>query len=354
MNRINKKSFNISDQIFFSQRLSLLLDSGISLVESLNMIMNIDTSISHKRIYEIIIIDIEKGVSLNRSIRNLGIRFNNLLLALIQNGEEGGNLSEALSQAHSFLDKKNEIKRKIISSLVYPLFIVLATIATTLFLILYIFPKIIPLLSSLDIKLPLITRIVQGIYNFLLQYGLWSSIAIVLLFFIINLLIRKNKYLRYKYHKLIISLPFISKYIKINSMISVCRMGEMLLSSGKSLTSILVFYSDSSNNLIYKKIFNDIYLEVTKGISFSNSLKKHGSFFPITLIDMCILGEKTGNLSIMLGHCSNIFEQDIDNFLKRFSSLIEPVLMVLMGLIVGSIALSIILPVYEITNHLSK
>ena len=352
--KINKKSFTISDQIFFSQRLSLLLDSGISLVESLNLIKNIDSSISHKRIYEIIISDIEKGVSLSKSIKNIDLKFNNLLIALIQNGESSGHLSIALSQAYSFLDKKDEIKKKIISSLVYPLFIVVATIVMTLFLILYIFPKIIPLLSSLNIKLPLMTRIVQWLYMFLSEQGLWLFLFVTLLIIVVNLLIKKIESLRYKYHFLIISIPYISKYIKINNMISVCRMGEMLLSSGKSLTSILLFYSQSNNNLVYKKIFNEIHIEVARGVSFSNSLNKHSNFFPITLIDMCMIGEKTGNLSIMLGHSSKIFEQDIDNVLKRFSSLIEPVLMVLMGLIVGSIALSIILPVYEITNHLSK
>ncbi len=90
------------------------------------------------------------------------------------------------------------------------------------------------------------------------------------------------------------------------------------------------------------------------GIAISISLKKRNRFFPRLLSDMCILGEKTGGLGPMLGHCGRIFEQDIDNSLKRFSSLVEPILMVFMGLIVGSIALSIILPVYEITNHLSK
>jgi type II secretory pathway component PulF len=83
-------------------------------------------------------------------------------------------------------------------------------------------------------------------------------------------------------------------------------------------------------------------------------MKLYPNLFLRIMIDMCSIGERTGNLALMFGHCSRIFEQDIDLFLKRFSSLIEPVLMIFMGLIVGSIALSIILPVYEITNHLSK
>ena len=352
--KINTKSFKLSDQIFFAQRLSLLLSSGISIVEALNMMRNMDNSQNRKEIYRIIIQDMEKGVSLGRSIINMKIRFNSLLITLIQNGENSGHLAEALMYAYDHLEKKNEMKKKITSSLVYPAFIVLATIIMTLFLILYIFPKIIPLLNSLDIKLPLITRIVQGSYYFLISYGLWSILFIFLTILIFNIIIRRNLAIRYRFHLFIISIPFLNNYIKTYLLSSVCSIGEMLLSSGKGLPDLIIFSRDSSRNLVYKKLWNDMYIESMHGIAISISLKKRNRFFPRLLSDMCILGEKTGGLGPMLGHCGRIFEQDIDNSLKRFSSLVEPILMVFMGLIVGSIALSIILPVYEITNHLSK
>lgn len=354
INKIKNNSFNLSDQIFFSQRLSILLESNTSLVESLSVMRNIDKNIKRKEVYSFIISDLEKGMPLAKSIKNLGLRFDHLLIMLIKNGEEGGRLSQSLNQAYLFLEKKNDIKKKIISSLVYPSFIVIATILMTLFLILYIFPKIIPLLSSLNIQLPLITRIVQSIYYFLISKGVVVVILLVLLSISFNLLFKKYEFIRLKIQKIITKIPILSKYIVTNDMISACRMGEMLLSSGKGLTDILLFYKESTNNLFYKIIYEEIYNDSIKGMSLSNSINKHKDFFPTILIDMLSIGEKSGNLGEMFGHCSRIFEQDIDNVLKRFSSLIEPVLMVLMGLIVGSIALSIILPVYEITNHISK
>jgi type II secretory pathway component PulF len=353
-NKIKNNSFNLSDQIFFAQRLFILLESNTSLVESIAVMRNIDKNIRRKEVYSYVISDLEKGMPLARSIKNLGLKFDHLLIVLIKNGEEGGRLSQSLNQAYLFLEKKNDIKKKIISSLVYPSFIVIATILMTLFLILYIFPKIIPLLSSLNIQLPLITRIVQSIYYFLISKGVVVTILLILLYISFNLLFKKYEFVRLKIQKIITKIPILSRYIVTNNMISVCRMGEMLLSSGKGLTDVLLFYKESTNNLFYKVIYEEIYNDSIKGISLSNSIAKHKDFFPTILIDMLSLGEKSGNLSEMFGHCSRIFEQDIDNVLKRFSSLIEPILMVLMGLIVGSIALSIILPVYEITNHISK
>lgn len=352
--KINKKCFKLSDQIFFSQRLALLLNSGVSIIEALSMMKNMDKSVQRKMVYDTFIEDIEKGISLSKSIKKIGLRFKDILFVLIQNGENGGNLSEALIQGHDYLEKKNEMNKKIINSLIYPAFIVLATIGMTLFLILYIFPKIIPLLTSLDIKPPLVTRIVQSLYYFLISYGLWFGLGIVLMVFLFRFIIKKSEYIKYRIDLLILSTPFINNYIKIHTMSSICGIGEMLLASGKGLPDVLFFSKESSKNVVYKKVFSEMHEESVKGVSLSISLYKNKKFFPSLLPDMCSLGERTGSLGTMLKHCSRIFEQDIDDSLKRFSSLIEPCLMVFMGLIVGSIALSIILPVYEITNHLSK
>jgi type II secretory pathway component PulF len=314
------------------------------------MMKNMERSIKVKKIYEVLIRDIEAGVSLSKSLKNTKIRLNSLLTTLIQNGEEGGRLAEALQQAYLHLEKKDDMKKKIISALVYPGFIVIATVGMTLFLIIYIFPKIIPLLQSLDIELPLITRIVQSIYYLLVNQGVWYGTGLIMILVIIIVVINKSVWVRYYYHSLLLLLPL----TQISAMSSVCSMGEMLLSSGKGLPDMINFSRESQKNLLFKRAFEKIHKESIQGISFSASLRRQGKLFPPLLLDMVALGERTGNLAPILGQCSRIFEQDIDNFLKKFSSLIEPVLMIFMGLIVGSIALSIILPVYEITNHLSK
>ncbi|MEK7463525.1 MAG: type II secretion system F family protein [Patescibacteria group bacterium] len=348
------RSLSLSNQMHFAQRLSLLLKSGISIAEALSMISGMESHASRKLIYDIFLESIQQGISLSRSIRNSRIRFDALLVNLIQNGESSGNLSEALLQAYSYLEKKNEMRKKLTTSLFYPSFIIFATIAMTIFLILYIFPKIIPLLSSLDIKLPLITRVVQGIYHFSMSYGLYSLVCALILITAFKILMNINAYARGRFHAVIISLPFLHSYIKAYLMCSVCGMGEMLLSSGKGVPDFLLFSKESIRNTVYKKAFSEMHSESVQGVSLSVSLKRRSNLFPILLSEMSVLGEKTGNLASMLGHCSRMFEQDTDEALKRFSSLIEPSLMVLMGLIVGSVALSIILPVYEITNHLGK
>jgi type IV pilus assembly protein PilC len=349
-----KRSFGSIHQLFFAQRLSLLLNSGISISESLKIMSNIENSRTRKGVYGKIIENLEHGMSFGKSLRRNEIKLDNLLVNLINNGESTGRLGESLLLAHGYLEKRSEMKKKLVSSLIYPGFIVVTTIGMTLFLILYIFPKIIPLLSSLNIKLPLITRIVLASYHFLIFYGIYSFLLFFLISIILVFLIKKSQKIKNKFHLLVISIPFFSKYLKIYMISNMCTIGEMMLSSGRSLPDSIIFFRDFYKNLIYKSIFREMYKESVQGINFSSSLNKNKKFFPRLLIDMISLGERTGSLSTMFGHCSKIFEQDMDNFLKKFSSLIEPILMVFMGLIVGSVALSIILPVYEITNHLTK
>lgn len=348
-----KYSFKISDQIFFAQRLSLLLDSNISLKESLSIMKSMDASKMRKKIYERLILDCEQGVSLSRSMLNSKVVFDSLLIILIKNGEYSGSLVSTLSQVAKNLEKRNELKKKLISTLIYPSFIFIATIGMTLFLVLYIFPKILPLLGSLDIELPLLTRMVKFIYEYAISYGLQTAGISIVLSVLSIFLIKKITYIKKHFHKTLIFIPILGSYIKMNTLGTLCGIGEMLLSSGRSLSEFHSFSKESSKNLLFKSAFKDIYSQSIKGISFSNSMEAYPKLFSRTMVDMCSIGERTGNLATMLGHCSRLFEQDIDLFLKRFSSLIEPMLMIFMGVIVGAIALSIILPVYEITNHLN-
>jgi type II secretory pathway component PulF len=349
-----KNSFSITDQIFFAQRLSLLLASDISLTQSLSVMMSMDNSLKRKKIYEYLIRSCERGISLSKSMIDSKVKFDQLLITLIKNGEHSGTLIESLSEIVSNLEKRNELKKKIITTLIYPAFIFFATICMSLFLVMYIFPKILPMLNSMNIDLPFLTLLIKALYEYSILYGLQVIGFIVFISITFFILIKRYTYFRYYLHKILLKIPIYSTYLKLSILSSLCSIGEILLSSGRSVSEFHTFSIDSLKNIIYINSIKEIHKESVQGISFSNSMSKYPDIFFQIMIDMCSIGEKTGNLALMLGHCSKILEQDLDNLLKRFSALIEPILMIFMGIVVGSIALSIILPVYEITNHLTK
>lgn len=353
MFNLNSKNLTIKDQILFSQKLSLLLDSNISLVDSLKIIKDMETSINKIRIYDSLILNCEKGLSLSRSIRVLNLKFNYTLIIFIRNGEQTGTLPSSLLFCSKNLDKNNEISKKLISTLIYPIFIFIATVFMSCFLIMYIFPKILPMLDSLNIELPLMTRIVRSIYILITNYGLYILPLFVVGLIAIIILYRKNRKFKLICHRSLFRIPLISNYIVLNNNLTICSTGEIFLNSGQSLSDFYVFAKDTISNLVYKEAFESVLIDSRKGIGLSYSISKYSNLFNKVMINMIKLGEQTGNLANMMLYLSKIFEQDIDNLLKRFSSLIEPVLMIFMGIVIGSISLSIILPVYAITNHLS-
>ena len=348
-----KYHFTLQDQIFFAQKLSLLLDSGISLSESLLIMRNMSSRKGQKTIFDFLIAQCEQGTSFSKSLVQSGARFDPLFISLVKSGEYSGSLSSALEHIYKNLEKRNELRKKVISTMIYPSFIFMATIGMTLFLVLFIFPKILPLLNSLNIPLPLLTRTVRALYENTVSYGIQIGAAAVCVFLIAYFLIKKIYSIRKTWHAMLLHTPLLKNYIRLSTMSSVCSTSEMLLLSNVSLYDVHDFSYESSKNLVYKNAFRRIRAESRKGTSLVNSLVVFPELFPKIMIEMCSIGERTGNLAIMFGHCAKIFEQDIDIFFKRFSALIEPTLMISMGFIVGSIALSIILPIYEITNHLN-
>ena len=345
---------NRNRQIQFIDRLSSLIDSGISMEEALTIIINMESIHKIRKIIIEIREKVRKGISLSNSMHSSYKSFDPILLSMISYGEYSGALSLSIKQAKDILEKSKNIKKKIIGALIYPSFIAFATIAMTIFLVIYIFPKIMPLFIGMNIKLPLLTRFVRKIYEYSIHYGLWISILFILIILFFSYLYRKKHYIKYNIQKLLISLPIFGEIMKKYSLSINCRSIGTLMEYGQSLENIL----KQENNFIilepYKKSWIKARTEILTGITISEYMNNDRSLFPTLVPDMLSIGEKTGTLGIMFGNIARIYDEEIDSFIKQISSFIEPILMIFMGIIVGSIALSIILPIYEITNHLSN
>ncbi len=344
---MNKKS-----QLQFAQRCAVLLESGISLTEVISIVIKMEKSKKRARILTGISQHIEKGTSLAKSINTTKAKFDPALVSMIAYGESAGILPLSLRQASEIMERKSELQKKIIGSLVYPLFIGIATIIMTLFLVMYIFPKILPLLSSLNITLPLLTRIVKKLYEILVQWGIWIGLAFMGTGLIAYFFYKKSYKFRYFLQKTTLYLPLINELIKKYFISTYCHSAGTLLEYGQPLPSILSEGTISCTFEPYKKAWSQSRNEISRGVALSECIRSKSELYPSVVADMISIGERTGTLAGMFGRIGKMFEEEIETFIKYFSTIIEPVLMIGMGIIVGSVALSIILPIYEITNHL--
>ena len=346
--------FSVKKQTFFAKRLSFLIKAGISMLESLHLITEQTRSKNDIKILRKIIDDVTNGQSLANSLSKQKGVFGNFAINIIKAGESSGTLIQNLNYLADELKKKQLLKKKIMSSLLYPLIITVATVGITSLLIIYIFPKILPIFVSLKAELPWTTKAVIFVSDIIRNNGFYLFVGFIVTFTILFILIKKVPKVRLAYDLFILKLPIIGPIALYYNLTNVCRTLGLLLKSGVSLTEALEITADTTENAQYKKLFKQLMSGIITGKSISTLLKEDTFLFPDMTRHMIAVGERSGNLSHTLIYLSEYYENEFDELTKNLSSSIEPILMIIMGVVVGFVAVSVITPIYAITNNLKR
>ncbi len=343
---------SVNDQTFFAKRLSFLINSGMPILESIQVVRDQTKARRYGSILDKVIHDVSNGTQLSKSLARFPTMFGNFAVNIIRVGEQSGTLSQNLNYLAEELKKKQVLKRKVVGAVIYPAIITLATFGITLFLILYLFPKIMPIFLSMRMKLPFSTRMVIALTSLLQHYGL--IIFAILLSFGMGFLfaLKKHPPFHLTFHTLLLRLPIVSTMVQSYNLANSTRALGLLLKSGIPLGSALSTVSETSRNPLYREKWAAMEEAVNRGQRISLSASKSALLFPHLFIQMISVGEKSGNLSETLLYLADFYEREMDDFSKNLSSLLEPGLMVLMGLLIGIIAVSIITPIYGITQNL--
>ncbi len=344
---------SIKEQTFLIKRLSFLIKAGIPLLDSLHMIKEETRSKNQIVILNTVISDVSNGQHLSKSLSKYRKMFGDFSINIISVGESSGILSANLEYLAEELRKKQALKKKIIGALIYPFVVTLATLGITAFLLIYLFPKIMPVFVSLHMVLPLSTRIVIFLSNFITHYGIYLILGVVFIVTIFLIALKKSKQMHFYFDKFILKMPIVGKTIKNYNLASTTRTMGLLLKGGITLSEALPITAKTNNNSVYKEEFRHIGSIVNRGEKISAYLKKKRDLFPDVASQIISVGERSGNLSNSLIYLSELYESEVDDFTKNLSNLIEPILMVFMGILVGFIAISIITPIYSITTHIS-
>lgn len=352
LQRIQFSGLTLKEQILFSKRLSFLSKAGVPIPESIEIIKEQAKSKRYKNVISAVLESVSNGQSLSRSLRKFNNIFGDFAINIIEVGETTGVLSENLEYLSNELRNRNALKKKIIGAFVYPAVVTLATLGITGFLMIYLFPKITPVFVSLHADLPLSTRTLIYISNLAQTQG-WHIILgffiIVLIFFIT---LNKSKKFHYLYDYIILHSPIIGSMFVNYNVSNTTRTLGLLLKSGLPLSEALPVVSRTCENLVYKEEFLQLAETVNRGEKFSSYLKTKPRLFPDTLTQITAVGEKSGRLSDSLIYISELYASEVDEFTKNLGTLVEPALMIVMGLLVGFIAISIITPIYGITQNL--
>lgn len=336
-----------------SRHLAIMIKAGMPLLNSINLLQKQTKSKFLSKILADVSKDVSNGQFLSKSLEKYKNVFGELFINIIRVGETSGILPENLNYLSDELKKKSEIRRKVLGALIYPIIIVMATLGITLLLTVFIFPKILPVFASLKVNLPLSTKILIAASNLLTQNGLLIFGILIVLMIVFAVLLRIKR-VKFYYHKLIHYLPLVGRMSRDVNIANFTRTLGLLLKSGVKIVEAVNITSDTLTNLVYKKELQLAASQIQKGESISKYLSARPALFPPMLVNMISVGENTGNLSETLIYLADFYTSEIDEITKNLSNVLEPALMVVMGALVGFVAISIITPIYEITQTVSR
>jgi type IV pilus assembly protein PilC len=344
--------FSLKEQSLFMKRLAFLINANVSLIEGLHILHSQARTRSHGRMLEQIIGDTQNGQSLAKSFSKFPRVFGQFSIHIIKVGESSGSLSLNLNYLADEMRKRQALRRKVVGAFIYPALISTATLAITGFLMVYLFPKIMPIFTSLHMTLPLTTRIVMGISNFLVAWGLEVIVVALLLSVGLMVALKRSHFIHYQFDRVVLKLPIIGNVMQYYNLANASRTLGLLLKSGVTLREALPITADTTKHLVYKRQFIALTEVVNRGEKISTHLLRNRSLFPNIFSHLVAVGERSGKLSESLVYLSELYDNEVDDFTKNLSTLIEPALMIFMGLVVGFIAVSIITPIYGITQNL--
>ena len=345
--------FSIKDQVFFAKRLSFLVHASVPMLDSLYILQRQTKSKLKRQMFDHIIEDVKNGQFLASSLAKFSKVFGNFAISIIRTGETSGTLDESLVYLAEELEKKQQLQRKVFGALIYPALIITATLGVVGLLTIYVFPKILPIFASLDFELPITTKILIWLTNFLTAWGLWIGGAVILIGVLIAWLVAAKDGAHYIWDRVVIKVPLLGKIALNYQIANLTRTIGLLLKADVGVVDSFSIAGDTTNNIAYRRALKAVSASIIRGESISSQLAKRPDLFPDLTSQMVAIGERTGRLSDTFIYLSGLYEEEVDNRTKNLSNAIEPILMITLGLVVGFIAISIITPIYQVTQNLN-
>jgi len=337
---------NSVDVATFTRQISNLLDSGLTILAALILVRRQAWKPSLKFIIDKLIEDLKEGKTFSDSLSQHPDIFPTLYVSLVRSGEAGGFLEEVMMRLADFLENEEELKTKLRSAMVYPALIAVVGIATIFILLSFVIPKLVLVFEDFGQILPMPTQILIYISSLLSQYWWLVVFLIGLFFFIVNRILKTSEG-RSCFDNFKLKLPVFGTVILKRQMERFCRILATLLGNGVTILPSLEIVRDIMENNILKREVEKMRADVRGGRSLAKAMSK-SKYFPASIVNIISVGEESGSLEKVLKKISISYEREVDRSLKAFTSLLEPIMILVMGSIVAFIVAAMLLPIFQL------
>jgi len=336
--------------VLFTKHLSIMIKSGVPILEAVGILAEQTKNKEMKRVLTGVESEIKNGSSLKIAFQKYSSVFSPFYLSLITVGEQSGKLDDVLSYLAEHLKKQYNFNKKVQSALLYPEIILVTALLVGTGISLFVLPQLIDLFESLNVTLPIATQILLVTARFMKSYGL---IFFGVLFAFLGLMraLIKLAGIRPYWDMFMLKLPVIGEYLNRIELASLCRNLGMMLKSGLPILNSFDILISSTENTVYKRYIHEFRVGVKQGEPLYKTIDTHHlSLIPTIASRMIRVGEKTGKLDETLLYLGDFFEEEIDVASKDFATVLEPIILVIVGAVVAYLAFAIITPIYEFTS----
>lgn len=346
--KFTHKGIKLADLMNFARQLVTMLEAGITLTRSLDVIISQAES---ERFYKILVLikkDVEQGQSLSVALSKHPKVFNQFWVSLVEVGEASGTIPVVLNKLAFYLEQQSSFRAMVISGVIYPAILFGVSMGAVAFFALVVGPKFESIFNSMKVELPAITKWLLAFFRFV-KVNFFTIIISIVVFSVALRKYLETYYGRLLFESILFKMPVIGEVYKLIIIERFSSQMAILVETGVPILYALEITERLVDNNTCALVVNDIKESVKKGELLVDPMKRSG-FFPPMCIQMIMVGEETGELSKMLKHVAAFYQTNVETFMKRFSTIIEPFMIVFMGAVIGTIVVAMFMPMFNISQ----
>jgi type IV pilus assembly protein PilC len=341
------RKVNEKDITFFTRQLATMLRAGVPLLQSFEIVARGHSNARFSRLMMEIKNKIEAGSSMSQAFREHPGHFDTLYCNLVAAGEASGTLDAILDRLATYKEKMLAIKAKIKSALFYPISVIVVAIVVVWIIMVWVIPAFKKVFQNFGADLPAPTLLVMAISEWVVTW--WWLVFMIILGIIVGsgILLRRSAAFRYAFDRLSLKIPIIGEILQKATIARWTRTLQTMFAAGVPLVESLDAVGGASGNAVYMQATKKIQTEVSTGTSLTNSMTNTG-LFPNMVLQMIQIGEESGSLDNMLGKIADFYEREVDDAVAALSSLLEPIIIVFLGVVIGGLVIAMYLPIFKL------
>ena len=344
-----KRRITQEDITVFTRQLATMMKAGLPLMQAFEIVARGHSNPSMTEMLMQVRSDVEQGSALGKSFSKYPKYFDRFYCNLVSAGESGGVLESLLDKLAVYKEKTQAIKKKVKTALTYPIAIIVVAIALIFIMMMFVLPAFKEVYANMGAELPRLTQLVMNLSDLFVDYGWIMIILLIVSAFGLYKLHEKSPTFQKRIDALILRLPVFGTIVRKATIARWARTTSTLFAAGVPLVEVLDSVAGASGNILYEEATQDIRAKVTQGLSLTSSMQST-DMFPNMVIQMAAIGEESGSLDDMLNKAAEFYEDEVDNSVSRLSALMEPIIMVVLGSLIGILLIAMYLPLFNLGN----